>query len=185
MRRGPASDGELLGSGMCCFEGVTLNSDDYNPNAWHDNHIHGFSIREGENGAGSLVLDIDHITEWLPPKDGLFSFKLAPAYLVFHEISDLVIAIDYAGLPAAIQPLSIGKIERQEMADENGYMYMQWRIEINWPRGAIAFKGRGFSLELRAEPVESSSQVFSAEERAAMLGGSSDNPSHSELGNRY
>lgn len=159
------------------LKGGALNSDDYSPNAWHDNHIHGFSIREGEYGAGSLVLDIDHITEWLPPKDGFFSFKLAPAYLVFHEISDLVIAIDYAGLPAAIQPLSIGKIERQEVVHENGFTYLQWRIEINWPRGEIAFKGVGFSLELRAEPVESSSQVFSAEERAAMLGGSGDAPS--------
>ena len=54
-------------------------NDGYESGAWHDNHIHGFTIREGEDGAGQLVLDIDHILEWLPPKEGYYSFMISPA----------------------------------------------------------------------------------------------------------
>jgi hypothetical protein len=149
--------------------GELQKNDAYEPGAWHDNHIHGFTIREGEDGAGQLVLDIDHILEWLPPKAGCYSFMISPAYLVFHEINDLVISIDYASLPAAIQPMSIAQIERQEITYPSGYKSFQWRIEINWPRGEITFKGSGFSLELRARPIESSSQALSPEQRQTML----------------
>jgi hypothetical protein len=32
----------------------------------HDNHVHAVRLAEGEDGAGDLELDIDHIPEWLP-----------------------------------------------------------------------------------------------------------------------
>lgn len=147
------------------------SSDEYQPGMWHDNHIHGFSIQEGEDGAGKLILDIDHITEWLPPepKQGFYTFMVAPAQLCFHEITDLVISIDYASLPAAIQPMSIAQIERQEITYPNGYRSYQWRVEVNWPKGEISFKSPGFSLDLLVDPVVSEGQVLSAEQRQSML----------------
>ena len=65
--------------------------------SWHDNAIHGFRIVEGPDGCGGeLILDIDFIVEWLPPKgeNNAFEFRVAPAHLTFHDVTDLVIYVD-------------------------------------------------------------------------------------------
>lgn len=74
---------------------TTWTNADFERLSWHDNHVHGLRIVEGEHGSGELVLDIDHIVEWLPPVEGSCRFLLAPATLTFHEVYDLRIEIDY------------------------------------------------------------------------------------------
>lgn len=34
---------------------------DYEKFSWHDNHVHGISICEGEHGTGELILDLDYM----------------------------------------------------------------------------------------------------------------------------
>lgn len=139
--------------------------------SFHDNNVHGFFVREGEHGAGELVLDIDHIVEWRQSEAGSFSFVVAPALLVFHKISDLVVSVDYKSASAAVGPFSIHEVHRREFAYPNGHKSSQWRIELNWPQGEITFVGEGLSLQLRAEPVESEGQSLSVEQRQALLSG--------------
>lgn len=137
--------------------------------SWHDNAIHGLRIVEGNDGcSGDLVLDIDFILEWLaPPRDDeSFSFKIAPANLTFHEVTDLVVSIDYAASTAACQPMMIHEIHRNPITYSNGYSSFTWKIEINWPRNSfISFDSSGFTQELKSEAIVSSAQYLSPSQR--------------------
>lgn len=137
--------------------------------SWHDNAIHGFRIVEGPDGCGGeLILDIDFIVEWLPPKgeNNAFGFRIAPAHLTFHDVSDLIISVDYAASTAAVQPMTIHEIHREVVTYPNGYSSFAWRIEINWPCNSfISFSAPGFTQALRAEPIVSGAQYLSPAER--------------------
>ena len=139
-----------------------MTTDPFDDLGWHDNAIHGFGIAEGDDGcSGQLTLDIDHILEWVPPADGeqRFSFVVAPAKLVFHEVTGLVIAIDYASRSAALQPMTIDDIRREVITYPNGYSSFSWRIELNWPEGGfIAFHSPRMSQTLAGEAVRSRAQ---------------------------
>lgn len=147
-----------------------MPSDDlYESTSFHDNHIHGFSILEEEHCSGSLVLDLDHIVQWLPPVDGRYHFLLAPALLTFHDISALVISINYAAVSAAIVPLSIREIRREPVVYPNGYQAWKWTISLNWPQGEFSFDSAGFTLALQAQPIQSEGQYLSPVERQTLL----------------
>ena len=145
-------------------------TEDFDRLSWHDNHIHGFALREGDQAAGELDLDIDFILEWICDRaSGSCDFCIAPAALTFHEVSDLVLSLDYVTKTAALCPASISEIERKELMDPNGYTSFTWAININWPAGAIRFKASGFTQVLRAEPiVVSGRQYLTADERKSL-----------------
>jgi hypothetical protein len=70
---------------------------DFETLCFHDVHVHGIAIVESEQGTGQLTLDIDYILEWLcDSKKSNCKFRIAPAVLVFREISGLRFSIDYA-----------------------------------------------------------------------------------------
>jgi hypothetical protein len=132
--------------------------------SWHDTHVHGLQIREGAHGTGALSLDLDYIVEWICAPDGTCEFLLAPATLTFRDIYDLRIEIDYAASSAGIVPFSIAGIEREAVPERPD----RWMIALNWPAGAIAFRGRGFTQVLRSAPVRSPGQYLEAAERDAL-----------------
>ena len=125
---------------------------------WHDNHVHGIGIREGQWGAGELSLDIDYILEWLPAKDGTVAFRIAPARLTFSEVTDLRIDLDYASASAGLGPFSMDGISRAGNA---------WTITVNWPPGSITFSAAGFVQTLTGSPVVSKAQCLTAKERTS------------------
>ena len=137
-----------------------MRFEDFN---WHDNPIHGFNIIELEFGTGNLELDIDYITEWLCADGNSCTFKIAPATLVFENITDLQMALDYKACSAGITPPSIHAITRQPISYPNGDTTYVWHIEINWPSNAfIKFQAPGFTQTLRKEPVVHHEQVLPA-----------------------
>jgi hypothetical protein len=140
---------------------------DFDRLSWHDNHVHGLHIREGEYGAGGLTLDIDYIVEWLCPVGEAVTFRLAPADLTFHDVTDLRIQVDYAVATAGTTPFSIAGIERMPVAS-GGY---RWTIALSWPRGGITFHASGFRQILRAAAVVRSQQGLTAADRASMMVG--------------
>lgn len=135
---------------------TTWNEADFQAMSWHDNHVHGLRIAEGSDGAGELVLDIDHILEWLQPTESTFAFRVAPATLTFHEVMDLRVEFDYAAASAGIVPPSIHEIVR------DGSL---WTIAINWPSGQITFSGSRFTQVLRREPAVFDHQCLEQHER--------------------
>ena len=80
-------------------------------------------------------------------------FLMAPAMLVFHDVSELAISIDFGGdalYRRNLNELSIDRIARQPIAaDEPGYY--RWEITLNLPPGGkIAFGASRYTQTLAA-----------------------------------
>jgi hypothetical protein len=134
------------------MDAIHWSETDYDNLSWHDNHVHGLKICEGEHGTGQLVLDLDYILEWMP--DGnQFKFRIAPATLTFRRVSDLTISLNYVNPSAAITPFSISSITREPYTYTNGYSTFRWSIGINWPEGEITFIAEGFNQMLRSQAI--------------------------------
>ena len=111
---------------------------------WHDNSVYGLRLVIGDHERGDwrsdLVLDIDHIVEWVYAADRRPRFRVAPATLVFHDVTDLQIAVDCGdtGGQVALHALSIDRVVRARILDQKVCFdrpYYRWRIEFNWPAG--------------------------------------------------
>jgi hypothetical protein len=141
----------------------TLSSPDFDHLSWHDDTLYGWRINVGDHTQGDwraeLALDIDHIVAWLCGADAKTRFRVAPATLRFHDVTDLQIAIDCgdSGGQIALHPLSIDAITRARIREQKICLdrpYYRWRIALNWPRGGtLTFGASGFTQTLRAEPV--------------------------------
>lgn len=155
----------------------TFTEKDFDQLSWHDNEIYGFEFHIGDpekdDWTSDLVLDIDHIAEWVRKGD-TFEFLIAPATLVFHGVTDPRINIDSgtAGYQVAIPLPSIAEIEREPIAEQKVYLdrpYYRWRIRLNGtPDGEIVFGAYGFTQTLRREPVLCEQQRLDASLRGAL-----------------
>jgi hypothetical protein len=129
------------------------------------------AARDGDgDGGGELVLGLDLIADALCGFNREARFKLAPASLTFHAVTDLRIDIDCgdSGFLLMVQPLSIAEITRAATAAGS---YHAWRIRLGWPRGGeITFGASGFTQVLLADPIISETNVLSAAERRRLLG---------------
>jgi hypothetical protein len=100
-------------------------------------------------------------------------FRVAPATLTFHNVTDLRIAVDFgdSGGQTMMNELSIATITRAPVADQKiclDQTYYRWRIELNWPQGGeITFGASGLTQDLRADPVLLEEQRFSVLDRPA------------------
>ncbi len=148
---------------------------DFDQLGWHDNTVYGLRIDVGDPDRGdwhaNLVVDLDYIVEWVCERDGCYRFRVAPATLCFHEVSNLRITIDYgaSGGQTVLHTLSIDRIDRERVTDQNVRVdrpYWRWRIAFNWPQGGeIAFGAGGFTQRLRAAPVLLDGQHLSPADR--------------------
>ena len=154
---------------------VSLTDADFDDVSWHDCHVWGVSIGAGDPDTGDwtsdLALDLDFIVEWICGVEKAFQFRVAPATLTFHGVTDLGISVGWGdpGLQTAIHPISIDRIAREPVAEQKVFLdrpYYRWRIALNWPAGGeIVFGAVGFTQRLRAEPVLSARQHLSRHER--------------------
>ncbi|HJS33412.1 MAG TPA: hypothetical protein VJ924_15565 [Alphaproteobacteria bacterium] len=143
--------------------------------SWHDDSIYGLRVVVGDHERGDwrseLVLDIDHIVEWVCGLDRRPRFRVAPASLIFHDVTDLQVAVDCGdtGGRVALHALSIDRVARERIEDQKVCFdrpYFRWRIELNWPAGgSIVFAASGFTQTLRAEPVLQDEQWLPAATR--------------------
>lgn len=135
---------------------------DFDNLSWHDNIVYGLRLDVGDTSQGDwhhdLIFDIDHIVEWACGVDGSAQFRVAPATLTFHEVTDLRVAVDFGASDCrmAINEMSIADVSRSPVDDKERFPdlpYYRWRIELNLPQGGeIAFGARGFTQDLRAAP---------------------------------
>ncbi len=141
--------------------------------SWHDNTLYGLRFDVGDPEAGAwhsdLVLDIDHIVEWVRGAEGGVMFRVAPATLLFHDVTDLKIGIDWgdSGHRTALHPASIDRVTRASVANQQICLdrpYYHWQITLNWPRGGeISFGASDFSQHLRAAPVLQAQQQLTGD----------------------
>jgi hypothetical protein len=125
--------------------GPTHTEADFERLSWHDCHVWGLELRAGDPDAGDwisdLALDIDFIGEWICGVAGDGQFRVAPAELVFHGVTDLKIGVDWgaSGGQIALHPMSIDRIERERVQEQRVYLdrpYFRWGIRLNWPAGS-------------------------------------------------
>lgn len=157
---------------------MTYTEADFDRLSWHDCHIWGIELRAGDPDDGDwtseLALDLDFILEWFGGIGGGGQFRVAPATLLFHGVTDPKIDIDWgrSGFQASLHPASIANVERVLVRDQKVYLdrpYFSWRIRLNWPdRSEIAFGAVGFTQTLRAEPALSKKQCLSLKERSRL-----------------
>ncbi len=148
---------------------------DFERMSWHDDTIYGlrFDIGDPERNdwRSDLVLDIDHIVEWICGEAGGARFRVAPASLTFHHVTDLNIAIDWgdSGGQTALHEVSIDALTRERVEHQKICLdrpYYRWRIALNWPQGGeIGFGASGFTQSLRAEPLLCDQQRLAPAER--------------------
>ncbi len=131
---------------------------------WHDCPVHALWIVEGDDntGTGELILDLDYILEWINRGD-VFHFRIAPAVLRFHEVSDLRIELDYSGW--AFGPFPLDGIEREPVTCPNGHTSFRWILYVNWPGGRISFDSPGFTQRLTGPAIVVDRQALRASER--------------------
>jgi hypothetical protein len=152
---------------------TTCTDAEFEQLSWHDSTIWGLEFHPPDPNAGDwtcdLVLDIDFIVEWLCGVGGAdrFQFRVAPATLRFHTVSDLRIAIEWGNTGVLLHEAVIDRIERQRSPtaprDRPSY---RWRIALNWPQsGEIAFEAAGFTQALRAEPIVTDRQSLTQRAR--------------------
>ena len=122
-----------------------------------------------------LIFDIDSIVEWVCETDGRCQFRVAPATLTFHHVTDLRMAIDWvtSGFQTAIHEISISGITRSQIENQKICLdrpYYHWTIETNFPKeGSITFGGSGFTQVLRAEPILIDEQKLSSSQRSPLF----------------
>jgi len=131
--------------------------------SWHDDTLYGLRLVVGDVARGEwrseLVLDLDHIVEWVCGPAGGVRFRVAPATLVFHDVTDLEIALDWgdSGHRTALCEPQIDRITRAPVQDQKICLdrpYYRWQIAFAWPRGGlIACGASGFTQTLRATPT--------------------------------
>ena len=146
---------------------MTTHTDaDFERLSWHDCHIWGIEFRAGEPELGDwtsdLALDLDFIADWICEPGGGARFMVAPATLVFHEVTNIAIEIRWSapGGVVAVHPASMEVIERESIPGPGGSY--AWTIRLNWPAdGKISFGATGFTQTLRAEPVVCDEQRLS------------------------
>jgi len=144
--------------------GITWTDSDYDEMSWHDNHVYGIRIQEGDFGTGTLLLELDYILEWVE-KDNKYKFRIAPALLTFTKVFNLKLKIDYKTPTAAISPFSISQIDRENINSTPGSKYYNWTIGINWPEGKIEFEATGFTQILTGNIIETDQQILTNEQR--------------------
>lgn len=135
---------------------------DFDGMGWHDNAVHAIALEPAQNDPGSLLLDIDYITEWGPcaVPGGLLTFWVSPATLVFHQAWDLVTDIDLRGW--SFQP-SISAIERSR---SDTHRYFDWVIAGDL--FTMRFGATGFTQYLRHAPVHTSRQRLPVHDRGGL-----------------
>ncbi len=141
---------------------MKLKTEQFELMTWHDNTLHGISCVD-ENFANDLVLDIDYVEQCLE-EAGYYRFKVAPAKLVFHEVSQLKISLISNGPQTMFAYLATINGIGREQVGENRY---RWMVDLlGCKENVITFESSGFTQETYREAIISTSQHLTVDQRS-------------------
>jgi len=140
---------------------MKLKTEQFELMTWHDNTLHGISFVD-ENFSNDLVLDIDYIEQWLN-EAGLYRFKVAPAKLVFHDVSQLQVNLLNNGPQTMFAYLAtINGIGREQLSEKRS----KWTVDLlGCKENSITFEASGFTQETYKDATISTSQHLTADQR--------------------
>lgn len=146
------------------LEKAICTQDDYEQMNWHDCRMYGFIFQPNDEWrTTNLLFDIDYRLKWVypAPSEIHYSFWMAPATLVFKEVSGLNIQMDYNNDSTEL-PEIIKLVLKKKVKEEEKWIY-EWYMELQ--EGFIAFKSLGFEQIIRQHPVLIQSQILTLEGR--------------------
>ena len=128
---------------------------------WHDATVHAVALEPEEHAPGRLLVDLDHIVAWVPPTgpEAPFTFRVAPATLVFPDAWDVRLDID---LQARAFVLQLDAITREP----GPFGRSTWTLDGH--EFTITVTSEGFHQYLRRPPLRTTSQSLSVAERGGI-----------------
>lgn len=127
---------------------------DFKEMGWHDSYIHMISFPK-ENF--EMIFDIDYIFEWvLDEQSGLYKFWISPCKLIFFDIFNLKINLDFENSIG----VSIENINRTVSKKSSNEKVTIWNYEIITDKGIISFESTGYKQFLNKQPILSLNQVL-------------------------
>ncbi len=140
---------------------------------FHDDTIHAIQFIpvdvDDDNWESELILDIDHITDWVKSSKDGYEFDVAEATLSFHDVSEISIRCRILG--GGANPIPIDRIERSDepIIKRGDYVCFEWAICLNdGDDGTIRFIASGYSLEKARKPIRLSEQMIPKSQRLAL-----------------
>ncbi|MBB4634256.1 hypothetical protein [Longimicrobium terrae] len=137
---------------------------DFERMGWHDATIRAMGFPGDE---WTFALDIDYILQWINPAPGEthFSFWVAPATLVFENVSDLRIDVEPQG-EISIQDLRRDDEQPTLAGFQGPPLHWRWTLDCN--EGEITLRATGFRQIFRGAPVRCGGQTLSGEQRGGI-----------------
>ena len=132
---------------------------DFELMGWHDVFVHALAFPE----PFEFALDIDYIFKWVLGKDGYYSFWIAPATLVFWNVSELSIRLE-PGNGTEILDLrreSAGRPRNAEHISRD----QEWKWNVECSSGDIQFRAAGYRQFIRQYPVFQRQQALAIDLR--------------------
>lgn len=134
--------------------------------SFHDSHVHGLRWRRDDF---AFLLDLQYIAQWMPPDDGVGSFRflVAEATLTFENAADVQVTMDWTrcGLDAQIDSLEV----IAERRSPTGALSRHFEIEFSEPAAKISLWSTGFRLVLHHEPILARTTWLPLRDMAASL----------------
>ena len=134
---------------------------DFEAMGWHDSFVHALAFRPD---TFEFLLDIDYILKWIEPGvDGYYSFWVAPATLVFWNVSDLHIDLEpYTGI-------EISELKRELAGAPRNAAHIgkseEWRWTVDSTAGEVTFRAVGYKQYIRRAPQLQKQQALSLSDR--------------------
>ena len=137
---------------------------DYDKMSWHDVIIHAIALnhyRRGEwfSTVSELMFDIDYILKCVLMPDKHYSCWVAPATLLFNNVTDLKINDNSGNGDWEIQD----DIYREKVEPNDPPTWL-WKIMSE----EIAFKSTGFSQYIRRDPTFQGARSFTVRQRGGI-----------------
>jgi hypothetical protein len=112
---------------------------------WHDATVHAVAFAKESY---ELLLDIDYVLKWVEPRpeEGQYRFWVAPATLVFENVSELRIDL-YGNLT-----WSIDEIRRENLDVLTSMRQRQYSWTLDCEAGDISLRSTGFAQAFRTRP---------------------------------
>ncbi|HEX8430100.1 MAG TPA: hypothetical protein VF625_02390 [Longimicrobium sp.] len=148
---------------------------DFEEMGWHDVPIHATAYL---SELDEIAFDIDYILKWVNPAAGetFYSFWIAPATLVFENVTDLRIDLEFFGNNITIQHLSRADMQptRQGFIGPDA----AWLWTLNCLEGAIQFRATGFRQTIRRVPQHHGGQRLDLADRGGITFSEHHDPSN-------
>jgi hypothetical protein len=141
------------------LEKAVWTDGDFDTMGWHDATVHAIAFHEDEQGTqDALLLDLDYIVRWLDPEPPArsFTFLVAPATLVFENVSSLQGELDtrYSRMPLHINTIERGEAEYAWVVEGHDF--------------ALTLFASGFRQHFRGRPIHTASQRLQLDARGGI-----------------